>query len=99
MHSIHDNVHSFQCITDVLFVKPAHAQVVLSSAVTYVGVTGVLPSVQDLQGGPGGCESVPEMYDDSSVITYVCQAQSPSRYNAHQQAHSNLKHCRQTTKY
>ncbi len=42
--------------------------------------------MQDLQGNPGGCESVPSIYDDSSVITYVCQAQSPSRYSVHQQA-------------
>ncbi len=77
---------------------PVHAQVVLSSAVVYVGVRGMLPAVQDLQGNPGECESVPEMYDDSSVITYVCQAHSPSRYSAHQLAHSNLKHRGQTTR-
>ncbi|KAL0034450.1 hypothetical protein WJX79_002846 [Trebouxia sp. C0005] len=44
----------------------------------------------DLQGKPGECESVPEIYDDSSVITYVCQAHSPSRYNLSKAASSGI---------
>ncbi|KAL0029914.1 hypothetical protein WJX77_007230 [Trebouxia sp. C0004] len=44
----------------------------------------------DLQGNPGGCESVPKMYDESSVITYVCQVQSPSRSKLPKAASSGM---------